>query len=35
MLETVDSILPKCYNAIAFTGGAVGEVRSAVRLPLR
>ena len=24
MLETVDSLLPKCYNAIAFTGGAVG-----------
>ena len=24
MLETVDSILPKCYNAIAFAGGAVG-----------
>ena len=24
MLETVDSLLPKCYNAIAFAGGAVG-----------
>ena len=24
MLETVESILPKCYNAIAFAGGAVG-----------
>ena len=24
MLETVDSLVPKCYNAIAFAGGAVG-----------
>ena len=24
MLETVESLLPKVYNAIAFAGGAVG-----------